>query len=237
MLKNKINNADKFIIFIVIVCSILAMVLCFSFFSTIYDQKLNKLDFCLQSKCIDYFATKITGVVALAQFFGWLITLVAALGGAIIALRTYITGIGNSNITNHIAHFSMFRDFVISEINKRKKISPDTIDIHLWYSVIFPESKTGNLSCSQKYIVCIDEIKNVVEDANYHILTLTGKYKYQIHQRKMIDSLSTIGVSINNGPKNIFIDIEYEVFGLVDSVNSTFVSGCPVFCSLERKYS
>ncbi|MGV8000979.1 retron Ec48 family effector membrane protein [Photorhabdus temperata subsp. temperata] len=236
MLKNKITSTDKFIIFVVVICLILVATLCFSFFSTIYGLNLNKLDFCLQSKCIDFFATKITGVVALAQFFGWLITLIAALGGAIIALRTYVTGIGNSNITNHIAHFSMFRDFVNSEINKRKKISPDTIDIHMWYSVIFPESKSGKLMCSQTYISYLNEIKSVVDDANFHISTLTGKYKYQTHQRKMIASLVNIGIAINNGLKNIFIDMEYEIFSLIDSINGTFVSGCTIFCTLERKY-
>jgi len=237
MLKNKISSTDKFIIAVVVICLILVGILCFSFFRTIYGLNLNKLDFCLQSKCIDFFATKITGVVALAQFFGWLVTLIAALGGAIIALRTYVTGIGNSNITNHIAHFSMFRDFVNSEINKRKKISPDTIDIHMWYNVIFPESKSGNLMYSQIYLDHLNEIKGVVEDANFHISTLTGKYKYQTHQRKMIECLSNVGVSINNGPKNVFIDMEYEAFSLMDSVNNTFVSGHYLFCALERKYS
>ncbi|MCA6971720.1 MULTISPECIES: retron Ec48 family effector membrane protein [Pectobacterium] len=237
MLKNKLSNTNKFIFFVIFTCAISVVILLFSLFRTIYGQELNRLNFCLQSQCIDFFAAKITGVVALAQFFGWLITLIAALGGAIIALRTYVTGIGNSNITNHIAHFSMFRDFVNSEINKRKKISPDTIDIHLWYSVIFPGSKMGDLSCSQKYKTYTNEIKDVIEDANFHISTLTGKYKYQAHQRKMIDSLNNIGITINNGPKNIFIDMEYAVFSLVDSVNSTFSSDHPIFCSLERKYS
>ena len=107
----------------------------------------------------------------------------------------------------------------------------------MWYNVIFPESKSGNLMYSQIYLDHLNEIKGVVEDANFHISTLTGKYKYQTHQRKMIECLSNVGVSINNGPKNVFIDMEYEAFSLMDSVNNTFVSGHYLFCALERKYS
>lgn len=237
MLKNRMSSTDKFIFFVAFVCLLSISILLVSLCVTIYATKLYKLDLCIQSQCIDYFAKQITGVVALAQFFGWFITLVAALGGAIIALRTYVTGVGNSNITNHIAHFSMFRDFVNSEVNKRKKISPDTIDIHLWYSIIFPESKIGYLECSGNYRNQLGNIKGVVDEANGHISTLSGKYKYQTHQRKMIEAFSNLGISMNNGPKNIFVDIEFEVFGLIDSVNSTFVNESPIFCKMERKYS
>ncbi len=237
MLKNSMSNTDKFIVSVAFVCLLSILFLFVSLFATIYSTKIYKFDFCIQSQCIDYFANKITGVVVLAQFFGWFITLVAALGGAIIALRTYVTGVGNSNITNHIAHFSMFRDFVNSEINKRKKISPDSVDVHLWYNVIFPESKSGRLECSQNYRDHLNNIKEVIDEANSHMSTLSGKYKYQTHQRKIIEAFANFGVVMNNGPKNIFIDIEYEVFGLIDSVNSTFVNESPVFCKMERRYS
>ena len=237
MSKNKIINADSLVSFVCSICALSLFILCWSVIETVYSRKLYKLDFCLQSSCIDFFSTEISGVVKLAQFFGGLITLIAALGGAIIALRTYMSGVDNSNITNHIAHFSMFRDFVNLEVSKRKKISPDSVDIHLWYSTIFPESRSGNLSHSEIYKGYLEDIKKVIEDANCKIAELTGKYKYQKHQHKMKDSLAKIGISISNGPKNIFIDIEFEILGLIDSVNKTFIGEYPALCLIERNYS
>ncbi|HDC4591076.1 retron Ec48 family effector membrane protein [Enterobacter cloacae] len=237
MSKNKKINANSLVSFVRNVCIFAAFILCWSLISTIFSQELYNLDFCLQSECIDFFSNKISGVVKLAQFFGGVITLIAALGGAIIALRTYISGVDNSNITNHIAHFSMFRDFVNLEVSKRKKISPDSVDIHLWYSTIFPESRNGNLTHCDFYKNNLGEIKGVIEDANCNIADLTGKYKYQTHQHKMKKSLEKIGIAINNGPKNIFIDIEFEILSLIDSVNQTFIGECPELCQIERKYS
>ncbi|EIL5440977.1 retron Ec48 family effector membrane protein [Escherichia coli] len=237
MSKNKKINADSLVSFVRNVCILAAFILCWSLITTIFSQKLYDLDICLQSDCIDFFSNKISGVVKLAQFFGGVITLIAALGGAIIALRTYISGVDNSNITNHIAHFSMFRDFVNLEVSKRKKISPDSVDIHLWYSTIFPDSRNGNLTHCDFYKKNLGEIKEVIEDANCNIAKLTGKYKYQTHQHKMKKSLAKIGIAINNGPKNIFIDIEFEILSLIDSVNQTFIGECPELCQIERKYS
>ena len=53
----------------------------------------------------------------------------------------------------------------------------------------------------------------------------------------MKDSLAKIGISISNGPKNIFIDIEFEILGLIDSVNKTFIGEYPALCLIERNYS
>lgn len=237
MLKNKIINVDKSVLVACIICILIVFILIWSLIETIASQKLYNLDFCLQSNCINFFTDKISGVVKLVQFLGGVITLIAALWGATIALRTYISGVDNSNITNHIAHFSMFRDFVSSEVAKRKKISPDTVDVHLWYSTIFPNSRNGNLNHSELYKKYLAEIVSVIEDANYNIVELTGKYKYQTHQRRMMESLAKIGITINNGPKNIFIDIEFEILCLIDSVNKTFIGEYPALCLIERKYS
>ncbi|EKM0531683.1 retron Ec48 family effector membrane protein, partial [Cronobacter turicensis] len=97
---SKDNGMKYFIFFIAIISFVFIFVLFFSLTSTIISQDMYKLDLCIQSKCIDHFSEKIKGVIALAQAFGWFIALVATIGGVIVALRTYRSGIDNSNITN-----------------------------------------------------------------------------------------------------------------------------------------
>ncbi|HCH49632.1 MAG TPA: hypothetical protein DEV59_02870 [Proteus sp.] len=236
MLKNNIFNTNNLFKFVFSVCITMVSFLCYSLYKTVSEQNLNKFDFCLESRCINFLTKEITGVIALAQFFGWLITLIAVIGGAMIALRTYVSGVENSNITNHIAHFSLFRDFVSSEISKRKRISPDTVDIHKWYSIIFPNSKNGSLKYNSKYMDFLNGISNVILGANYQIDNLKGDYKYKVHQEKMIDSMKNIGITLSRGPKNIFTEIEPEVFQLIDSVNVAFIENDILLNSIERKY-
>lgn len=230
------DNIKKLSKFVICICIIMAIILSYSLLRTIYTQNINEFNFCLQSRCVSFFKSKITGVIELAEFFGWLITLITAVGGAIIALRAYVSGVENSNITNHIAHFTLFKDFVNSEIMKKKKIHPDTVDVHFWYNTIFPNSKKGDLNYNAEYSNKIYNIKRVIDEANHHIECLTEKYKYKTHQRKMIDAVSEIGIGLSNGPKNIFTDIEPEVFALIDSVNTTFIQTDVLLCLINRKY-
>ena len=219
-----------------------AVLICFlilgcSFHQTMMNQKMYALPICLESNCISFMAKKMEGTINLAQALGWLVTLLTGLGGAYIALKTYVTGIKNSNITNHISHINMFRDFVNLEVSKRKRVSPSSVDIYIWYNKIFPNSKKGDLVFCSSYLESIKDVKKVIDDANNNIISLNGDYKYKEHQQKMIACLKVFGVDINRGPKNSFVEIEGEILEIIDSVNSTFISGHDLLCLIERKYN
>ncbi|PYB32659.1 hypothetical protein DMW60_24205 [Serratia marcescens] len=154
-----------------------------------------------------------------------------------VALMTYQTGIRNSNLSNHISHLNMFRDFINAEISKRKYITPERINIYQWYILIFPKSKHGDVSISYKYEGLITSILNIVNEANEKISEATGKYDYRTHQFKIIDSLDKLGIKISNGTKNEFIAIELQVFDLIDCVNMTFTQVSTELSKLDRKYT
>ncbi|HDC4598434.1 TPA: retron Ec48 family effector membrane protein, partial [Enterobacter kobei] len=118
---------------------------------TIYSEKLYQKDICFTDKCVTTFLTHFNSVSIILQSAAWLITLISTIGGIGIALMTYKTGVKNSNLTNHISHLNMFRDYVNAEISKRKFISPDKVNIYKWYSLIFPYSKKGDVSISLQY--------------------------------------------------------------------------------------
>ncbi len=208
-----------------------------SFYQTMMDKKMYELPFCLKSECIKYMAKQMDGTINLAQGLGWIVTLFTGIGGAYLALKTYITGISNSNITNHISHINMFRDFVNLEVAKRKRISPSSVDVYVWYNLIFPNSKNGDLIFCSSYIDVVNGLKKVIDEANYHISSTPGDYVYKIHQQKMIEAFKVLGVIVSRGPKNSYLEIEAEVLEIVDSVNSTFISGHHLLSLIPRKYS
>ncbi|MFU2316460.1 retron Ec48 family effector membrane protein [Rahnella sp. PCH160] len=209
----------------------------YSFHETYKIENLSQKEFCLASKCLVAFAEKTEGVIKIFEVTAWLLTIIATIGGMFVALMTYRTGIRNSNLSNHISHLNMFRDFINAEILKRKYLTPERINIYQWYVLIFPDSKYGDVKVSRNYDNSISDIKSIVNVANEKISEATGKYDYRTHQFKMIASLSEIGIKISNGAKNEFIAVELQVFDLIDCVNMTFTDVSIELTKLERKYT
>jgi hypothetical protein len=203
---------------------------------TVHDEKLYLKDFCFSDKCVNFFFGNFKSVSTILQFVAWLITLITTVGGIGIALMTYKTGVKNSNLTNHISHLNMFRDYVNAEISKRKFISPDKVNIYKWYSLIFPASKKGDVSVSLYYRSKIEDIVRVVTDANAKITDPDGRYIYTHHQVCMRDAIGVLGIKISTGPKNDFILIEEQVFELIDCINLTFTDIDIELSGLKRSY-
>lgn len=209
----------------------------YSFYETYKIESLSQKEFCLASKCLVALAKRTEGVIKVFEATAWLLTIIATVGGVFVALMTYRTGIRNSNLSNHISHLNMFRDFINAEISKRKYLTPDRVNIYQWYVLIFPDSKYGDVKVSRSYGDSILGIEGIVNSANEKISDATGKYDYRTHQFKMIASLNKIGIKISNGAKNEFIAVELQVFDLIDCVNMTFADVSVELTKLERKYT
>ncbi|ENM3686950.1 retron Ec48 family effector membrane protein [Yersinia enterocolitica] len=209
----------------------------FSFIFTIYDERLYLDGLCISNRCLGFFFSKIDNIIKIFQATAWLLTLITTIGGITIAVMTYKSGVKNSNLTNHISHLNMFRDYVNAEIGKRKFVSSDKINIYKWYSLIFPKSKRGDVSVSKDYKNKINAIKDVVVKANDDISTPDLKYSYQNHQRDLINIVDVLGIKISTGPKNEFILVEEQVFELIDCINITFTELDIELSSIKRLYT
>ncbi|RJL53704.1 retron Ec48 family effector membrane protein [Pectobacterium carotovorum] len=238
MIYKKNYNSIFVLGLVIIIVALLGIVLGgVSFYSTYQLEKFGEKELCFTSKCIIDFSKKNEGVINILQVTAWLLTIIATIGGMFVALMTYRTGIKNSNFSNHISHLNMFRDFINSEILKRKYLTPEGVNIYQWYFLIFPNSKHGDVSISSTYNDSIFNIRDIVCEANDKIAEATGTYDYRTHQFKIIDSLSKLGIKVSNGTKNEFIAIELQVFDLIDCVNMTFTNSSLELKKLERKYS
>jgi hypothetical protein len=207
-----------------------------SFYVTYKTESLGEKVFCISSACLADFFKTTDGIVKVFQATGWLLTIVATMGGIIIALLTYKSGIKNSKLSNHISHLNMFRDFINAEILKRKYITSDKVNIFKWYTKIFPNSKVGDVFVSDEYKELIDNLESIVNEANEAISSPDGKYEYRKHQLKIISGVELIGIKVSTGTKNDFIIIETQLFDLIDCVNMTFTSINKELSNLDRKY-
>lgn len=237
MFKLKIDNDLKILLNILLF--VLTGGVLFFFISlgvTIHGENLSSKDFCISNSCLGYFFEKTESVMKILQATAWLLTLVATVGGIVIAVMTYKSGVKNSNLTNHISHLNMFRDYVNAEIVKRKFISSDKVNIYRWYSTIFPRSKKGDVSVSEKYLERIEDIKEVIIKANQKISLPGGKYSYKEHQIEFVSKVGLLGVRVSTGPKNDFILIEEQVFELIDCINITFTDIDTELAAIKRLY-
>ncbi|MEB7568454.1 MULTISPECIES: retron Ec48 family effector membrane protein [Enterobacter] len=232
------NAKLKVLIYVVIISTSAFMVFsAISVYLTIVEQKLFENDFCMSSQCLDTFAKKMSGITLWAQAFGWLMTTFVTVFGVIIALMTYYSGVKNNNNSNYTTHLTMFREFASAELSKRTRIYPEGVNFFRWYKVMFPMAKGGDISVSSTYLNVIANIQAVIEEANSHITDENKDYKYKTHQRKMIMALGEIGVCINSGPKNIFIEIEGQVLEYIDTINLSFGYQVVELSKIKRSYT
>ncbi|ANS42367.1 retron Ec48 family effector membrane protein [Serratia inhibens] len=231
------NGKLKALIYIVIYATILFVIFTIiSLCQTIDDKRLYERSFCLSSQCLDNFAKEVSGITLYFQAFGYLMTTFVTVFGVIIALMTYYSGVKNNNNSNYTAHLTMFREFSNAELSKRTSIYPEGVNLFRWYKVMFPKAKDGDISVSNHYLDIINNIQDVINEANAHITDENKDYKYKTHQRKIITVLGEIGIRISNGPKNTFIDIEGQVFEYIDTVNLSFSHQVVELSKIERKY-
>ncbi len=164
-------------------------------------------------------------------------TTVVTIFGVIIALMTYYAGVKSNNNSNYTSHLTMFREFASTELSKRTGIYPEKINLFRWYKIMFPKAREGDFSVSDDYVRVIDNIRNVIEEANSHITDASKDYKYKSHQRKMMAVLGEMGVCISNGPKNIFVEIEIQVLEYIDVINLSFCHSVVELSKIQRKYT
>ncbi|HHQ4559292.1 retron Ec48 family effector membrane protein [Aeromonas hydrophila] len=231
------TNIDikKFAFFIFRVASFVIFLFLFTF-SLIFYNDLYFRNICFSSQCFSFLFKKIEPATQVLLAGGWLLTLCGTLGGAWIALTSYLTSIKHNAFNNHLNHIRLFSDFVNGELEKHNVISKNKVDVFHWYNSIFPSSSSGDMDVSSSYYQAIDLIglevlasNNIIkEKANIHILD---------HQKRMLSKLEAVfGTKMDLLPKNDYIKVETEVFMFIDKVNKTFTSGSISLSAQERLY-
>lgn len=227
------KNLNTFLLIIFIVAGlVLFLFLCSA--STIVYQDLRHKDLCFSSECYTFAFKKIEPATQILLAGGWFLTLFGTLGGALIALTSYLTGIKHNAFNNHLSHIRLFSDFVNAELMKHSGISKNKIDVFHWYDLIFPNSSDGNMSISQDYHNQINDIKQEIVTSNNIVAEKANIYMVD-HQKRMLPKLEGVfGIKFDILPKNDYIRIEEEIFIFIDKVNKTFTKN-PISLSGQKR--
>ncbi|WP_339545446.1 retron Ec48 family effector membrane protein [Pseudomonas sp. RA_35y_Pfl2_P32] len=192
---------------------------------------------CFNNGCIKkFFALFDQSFLILTATLSLLVGL-ATIGGIIVALMSFLNSANATALTNHISHFSIFQNYVALEVSKRNRISPASVDIFVWYNLIFSNSRNGKTSISDEYCRVIAALNQEIFFSNEQARTaIQGSFRYMPHQKRIIDALGCLGVALNHQPRNEFYEIEDQVFALISSLNKSFCFSNKVPELLKRQY-
>ncbi|UTY57699.1 retron Ec48 family effector membrane protein [Massilia sp. erpn] len=205
---------------------------------TVFQGELKDRPICFDANCLDRFIKGVEPALAFGKATSDLVVAIATAGGIVIALWSYFTAVSNSALGNHISHFSIFQSYLNSEIAKRNRINVSSIDTFYWYNLIFPFSKSGLMTVSEKYKKNIEEIHLQVCRSNTVSTTATGEtFRYKPHQAEMKDKLAAIGVAITMQPRIEYYEIEDQLMSLIECINSSFCLEAEIQKIATRRYS
>lgn len=162
---------------------------------------------------------------------------ITTVGGIIVALMSYLNSASATALSNHISHYSIFQNYIALEISKRNRISSASVDVFVWYNLIFSNSRIGRTTISDEYCHVISALNNEISFSNEQAINaIQGSFRYMPHQKRIIDSLKDLGIELGHQPRNEFYEVEDQIFSLISSLNKSFCYSDKVPVLLKRNY-
>lgn len=192
---------------------------------------------CFSNGCVkNFFYSFDQSFKILGKTFELLVS-IATIGGIVVALMSYLSSASATALSNHIAHFTIFQNYMATEIARRNRISPVSIDNLVWYNLIFSNSRTGKTYVSEKYCIAVSVLNEAVKFSNEQAKTAAkGSFRYMPHQQRIINALLSLGITLTHQPRNEFYEVEDQVFSLISTLNNNFCYSDRVPELLKRAY-
>lgn len=236
----KIKNTSQLgkLILFLLFCAAIGFGL--SLITTVYTgikDGFFSLPLCFHKECVKSVITEFEYSFTIAKATLDFLVAVATIGGIIVALLSYLNSSSTAALTNHIAHFSIFQNYIINEIAKRDRISPASVDNLVWYNLIFSTSRSGKTDVSERYIKFVKELNVLIGQSNVQAERAHhGSFRYKPHQEKIIPQLKKAGIDVSFLPRNDFFEMEGQLFSLINRVNQSFCYSNSVPLLEERRY-
>jgi len=223
----KIYYNEYFFISVFLACLLLfplILAIIFTFFLLPWG-KIYLLDICNNAGCIEEFSKTYFG--AFSWYASWLSVAynITTILGVAIAVLTYYKTQQSQAISSHFSNVDLFKNYVSEEISKCDWLSIASFDLMKWYLSIYPESKAGNMQCSEEYSKNINELEKYITDSNIGMYDQKKiGYQFSKHQQNVKKIFRSLGIRVKETNRLSFYEIEGEILTLIEKVNSTFPS-------------
>lgn len=205
--------------------------------STILHGELYRAPLCFTSECTRSLLTTLDSALTIAKATIDIAVAAATIGGIFVALLSYLSASNNAALTNHIEHLKIFAEYIEAEISKRERLARTQFDTLLLYGTIFNQSRSGHTTVSEEYRLFIIRLNELIVESNDRCTTgMPGGFSYNDHQRRIRDHLAAVGITIFTAPRNDYLEMERQLFSLIQRLNQSF---CPTGLLpeiVDRKY-
>jgi hypothetical protein len=193
--------------------------------STIMHGELYRAPLCFTSECTKSLLTTLDPALTIGKATVDITVAAATIGGIFVALLSYLSASNNAALTNHIEHLKVFVEYIEAEISKRERLARTQFDTLLLYGTIFSQSRSGRTAVSEEYRSFIIRLNELIAESNDRCTTGTpGGFSYNDHQRRIRDHLAVVGITIFTAPRNDYLEMESQLFSLIQRLNQSF---CP----------
>ncbi|WP_123894705.1 retron Ec48 family effector membrane protein [Serratia sp. FDAARGOS_506] len=180
-------------------------------------------EMCFSNKCLEFFFKEFSFAFSFITSLGTIMAGGIALSGFLVALKSYLGAKKTSELSNHISHLSLFNSFISVEVEKRDRLSKSSFDHFKWYNLIYPNSRDGFFSVSVEYVDFINKTNSIINESNDLSTGIAaGGYYYKPHQEKIKKIFLLIGVELHSQPRLDFLEMEEQLYDLVNVVNMSF---------------
>ena len=192
---------------------------------------------CLTNGCIKKFFELFDQSFLILSATLSLLVGITTVGGIIVALMSYLNSASATALSNHISHYSIFQNYITLEISKRNRIAPSSVDVFVWYNLIFSSSRMGRTTISDEYCRVVSALNREISFSNEQAINaIQGSFRYMPHQKRIIESLKDLGIELSHQPRNEFYEVEDQIFSLISSLNKSFCYSDKVPALLKRDY-
>lgn len=206
-----------------------------TFFTTASNHDFFSRKFCFSNRCVTSFLSVSDQTFVLFSGTMELVVAMATTGGIVVALLSYLNTSHNTALTNHIEHLKIFQEYLVSELGRRTRVSPKSIDTLRLYGMIFTMSRHGRTDVSGEYVGYISALNSLIEQSNLEACS-TG-FRYKTHQVRMRDHWALAGITVHLAPRNEFFETEGELIQFMESLNQSFCQPHSVPNICQRKYN
>ncbi|VXC20277.1 conserved hypothetical protein [Luteimonas sp. 9C] len=220
------------------ICGTLGIIISLASWYVTKSELPVRIELCLHSGCIAYAKKIFLGPLSLLNITAQAMVVIATVGGIIVALFSFFHTSRVSAFGNHVSHISVFSAYLSYEISKRDKIATESIDIYGLYSLMFSKSRGGSMDLSDEFIDKLNGVADIISESNLIYLSTGGSvFNLRVHQAKLKKSLDLLGIKCEITRHRMdFLEIEAQIFDLIDSIVVVFCSDKRVSRLPSRRY-
>jgi len=194
-------------------------------------EEFRNYQLCFNSvKCYSEFQGLISPQIEIIKATAALLSLLILMSGAYLAIRSYLSASQVGMLGNAISHVTFFERFVASELSRRRRLTPQHVDVFAIYELMFPRNHVNQRFAHAAFTEAVDNLIAVVNESSRRYRSRKNEFKFDDHRRRLMDAFQRLHLEMSPNARIDFLETEDEAIEFI-------VMLCRIFATPEYKIS